>query len=60
MSESNPNRFLVRFQAVKNLSRDGRADEIANEIVFTFDLILIRFGRLMTAKFSDSERNLAY
>ena len=40
-------RFLVELQPVKNLSRDGRADEIANEIVSTFDLILIRFGSSM-------------
>ena len=33
---------------MKNLSRDGRADEIANEIVSTFDLILIRFGTFMS------------
>ena len=37
-------RFLVGFQTVKNLPRHGRADETANGIISTFDLILIRFG----------------
>ena len=32
------------FMKKENLPRVERADEIANEIVATFDIILIRFG----------------